>query len=122
MNRTWHAGLRPLGPVLRDEAIATPGTWAWRQLPRGAVVSCRVHPEYHALQFRIARATRPGLAERERWQQELRVFETYLQLAGWQKSDAPTASGGVEARYLSPERVLFGEPSAHAAATGRRTS
>jgi hypothetical protein len=46
MNRTWHAGLRPLGPVLRDEAIATPGTWAWRQLPRGAVSPCsRDRPE-----------------------------------------------------------------------------
>ena len=106
MSGIWHAELRDLGATLRDEAIAHPHRWAWRALPRGAVVSCRVHPQYQCLQFRIARPVKPVAAQRARWTQELTVFEHHLALAGWSRAEADTETGGIEALYLSPEPLL----------------
>ena len=106
MSGIWHAELRDLGATLRDEAIAHPHRWAWRALPRGAVVSCRVHPQYQCLQFRIARPVKPVGAQRGRWTQELAIFESHLDLAGWSRTEADTETGGVEALYMSPEPLL----------------
>lgn len=113
MSGVWHGELAGLGGTLRDEAQAKPPRWAWRSLSRGAVVACRVHPQYQALQFRIAREHRPADAQRAKWQQELAVFEHHLQLAGWTKSEHNTVEGGIEALYLSPEPSLFWTSAAH---------
>jgi hypothetical protein len=103
-DRTWHDGLRTLGAVLRDEAVSRPGKWAWRRLARGAVVSCRVHPEHQAFQFRIARETKPALRYRRQWAAELSIFERHLGLQGWTRTEAETETGGIAAFYL--DRVL----------------
>jgi hypothetical protein len=108
-DRGWHDGLRTLGAVLRDEALARPGKWAWRRLARGAVVSCRVHPEHQAFQFRIARETKPALRYRRQWAAELSIFERHLGLQDWARTEAETETGGIAAFYLDRVLVLGGD-------------
>lgn len=101
--RLWTGVLRDLGALLREEAAARPHKWAWRQLPRGAVVACRIHPDYRVLQFRIARETKPTLRGRTLWANELKVFGRHLGIEGWQMTEADSEAGGIEALFLAPE-------------------
>lgn len=103
--RLWTANLQALAAVLKREARERPGKWAWRRLPRGAAVACRIHPEYRVLQFRIAREKKPTLRGRELWQRELTVFQQHLGLTGWAQTESDTDEGGVAAFFLAPDTL-----------------
>lgn len=105
--RLWTGILSELGHVLRQEAAQRPHKWAWRALPRGALVSCRIHPDYRVLQFRIARETKPTLRGRTLWANELAVFARHLGIEGWQMTEADSETGGVEALFLAPEETRW---------------
>ena len=99
--RYWRGPLQELGIRLRAEARATPKVWAWYELPHGARVGCQLDPATGRLTFRIARATKPKSADRQRWELELSTFARHLGLAGWPQHDEDVKTG-TAARYVEP--------------------
>lgn len=84
--RRWNGELSELLPVLRREAYALAGGWAWRVLPRGAYVMLRINPDFYKA-VRIARKAKAPPDERARsyWAAELKVFREHLGITDWEQ-------------------------------------
>lgn len=83
-DRVWRGSLYVLGRRLREEAKANPGEWAWRQLPRGALVAFMLSDEGGET-LRIARQSVPETSKaRAGWDREVAVFLRQLQAEGWE--------------------------------------
>lgn len=69
----WTGTLPQLAKVLKHEAYQLQGEWAWRILPRGALVAICVPPTFRK-QLRIARRLRKGLTGNtaKAWHTEVR--------------------------------------------------
>lgn len=77
--RRWGGKLAGLMPVITREARVNGGRWAWRILPRGAVVGVRLRVDGSTV-LRIARrSAETGAA----WERELAVFLRELGCEDW---------------------------------------
>lgn len=105
--RLWTEKLAELGPTLRGEADADPTRWAWRSMPRGAMVALYAgdmpDPVYgrRGAVWRIARKPAPTDEKgRKAWAKEVETFLAHLGIEGWQVDSADEP--GVSAVFVSP--------------------
>lgn len=82
----WTGDLPKLVETLRHEAYQLKGDWAWRMLPRGALVGMCVPPTFHK-QLRIARRLRKPLTDKtpEAWRREVAAFLKDLGCEDWKQ-------------------------------------
>ncbi len=80
----WIGDLPELVEKLRHEAYALKGEWAWRVLPRGALVAMCV-PQTFRKQVRFARRLRKGLTDKtaEAWHAEVTAYLEQMGYADW---------------------------------------
>jgi hypothetical protein len=114
--RQWGGDLPTLAETLKHEAYELKGEWAWRILPRGALVAMCVPPTFRK-QLRIARRLRKGLTDKtaQAWHAEVRVFLEQFGFADWKcvkDSIEPGDPVKIEAIYEEP--VPLGGSKVHA--------
>lgn len=81
--RRWGRRLADLMPALKREARVNGGRWAWRILPRGAVVGLRLRTDGSTV-LRIARrSAETGAA----WEREVAVFLRELGCEDWTRQE-----------------------------------
>jgi hypothetical protein len=80
----WAESLPELFEILRHEAYGLAGEWAWRILPRGALIGICVPPSFQK-QLRIARRPRKGLTDKTAkvWHTEVRTFLEHMGCEDW---------------------------------------
>ena len=115
--RRWGQSLDELFGVLRAEAWKLKGTWAWRVLPHGALVSVRIVPPSEGLAFhtelRLARKDAPKDSTGwQKWNQEIAVFLKHLGggAGDWQETKNYRDEGKADVRLRFRMRGEEAEP------------
>ena len=80
----WTGELAKLREVLQHEAYTLNGEWAWRVLPRGALVAMQVPPNF-VKRLRIARRLRKAFSDKSAaaWHVETKTFLDQLGCEDW---------------------------------------
>lgn len=100
-----HAGdWRELGEILVAAAKATPGDWTTRRIARGgALVAMRLRPPLNRWELCIGRDVAPrGLAERSRWEGEVRAIQRALGVTSWTRGDDAFNGDAIAATFTAP--------------------